>query len=47
MEVIAQIEQRRDVDRSIIEGYKRTPPTLVEKAAVLESLREAIAEEPW
>jgi Arc/MetJ-type ribon-helix-helix transcriptional regulator len=41
-----QIEQRREADRSI-EGYKRPPPTSVEKAAALESLREAIAEEPW
>lgn len=47
VEAIAQIERRREVDRSIIEGYKRTPPTLIEEAAALESLREAIAEEPW
>lgn len=47
VEAIAQIERRREVDRSIIEGYKRTPPTPVEEAAALESLREAIAEEPW
>lgn len=44
---IAQIERRREVDRSIIEGYRRMPPTPVEEAAALESLRRAIAEEPW
>jgi Arc/MetJ-type ribon-helix-helix transcriptional regulator len=47
VEAIAQIERRREVDRSIIEGYRRTPPTAAEEAAALESLRHAIAEEPW
>lgn len=47
VEAIALLEQRRAVDRSIIEGYVRTPPTPPEEGAALESLREAIAEEPW
>jgi Arc/MetJ-type ribon-helix-helix transcriptional regulator len=47
VEAIAQIERRREVDRSIVEGYRRTPPTPSEGAAALESLRHAIAEEPW
>ncbi|MBA2274681.1 MAG: hypothetical protein H0W21_12400 [Actinobacteria bacterium] len=47
VEAIAQIERRREVDRSIIEGYRRKPPTHAEEAAALESLREAIVEEPW
>jgi Arc/MetJ-type ribon-helix-helix transcriptional regulator len=47
VEAIAEIERRREVDRSIVEGYKRTPPTRAEEAAALESLRQAIAEEPW
>lgn len=47
IEAIAQIERRRELDRSIVEGYKRTPPLLAEDAAALESLREAIAQEPW
>lgn len=47
VEAIAEIERRREVDRSIVEGYKRMPPLPVEDAAALESLREAIAEEPW
>ena len=47
VEAIAQIEQRRAVDRSIVEGYRRSPPTSAEETAALESLRQAIAEEPW
>ncbi len=47
IEAIAEIEQRRQVDAAIVEGYKRIPPTRLEEAAALESLREAIAEEPW
>lgn len=47
VEAIAQFEERRSVDRLIIDGYKRTPPTPREEAAALESLREAIEEEPW
>lgn len=42
-----KIEQRRAVDRSIVEGYRRTPPTFPEETAALESLRQAIVEEPW
>lgn len=47
VEAIATMERRRALDRSIIEGYAQTPPTPREEAAALESLREAIAEEPW
>lgn len=47
VEAIAQIEQRRALDRSIVEGYSRTPPTSAEETAALESLRHAILEEPW
>jgi Arc/MetJ-type ribon-helix-helix transcriptional regulator len=47
VEAIAEIERRRELDRSIIEGYRRTPPGPGEEAAALESLRQAIAEEPW
>jgi Arc/MetJ-type ribon-helix-helix transcriptional regulator len=46
LEAISEIERRRQVDLSIIEGYTRTPPTPIEEAAALESLRQAIAEEP-
>lgn len=47
VEAIAQIEQRRELDRSIVEGYGRTPQGSAEEAAALESLRQAIVEEPW
>jgi Arc/MetJ-type ribon-helix-helix transcriptional regulator len=47
VEAIALIEQRRVVDRAIVEGYGRTPPTPGEESAALTSLREAIEEEPW
>lgn len=47
VEAIAQIEQRRALDRSIVEGYGRTPQSSAEEAAALESLRQAIVEEPW
>lgn len=47
IEVITKSEHRRTIDRSIVAGYRRTPPTSAEDAAALESLRAAIAEEPW
>ena len=47
IEAIAEIEQRRRIDRSIVDGYSRLPPTQTEDHAALVSLREAILEEPW
>jgi Arc/MetJ-type ribon-helix-helix transcriptional regulator len=47
VEVIARLEQRRAVDQSIVDGYRRMPQGSAEDAAALESLRQAIAEEPW
>jgi Arc/MetJ-type ribon-helix-helix transcriptional regulator len=47
VEAIAKIERRRELDRSIIEGYRQTPPTPGEEAAAVESLRQAIADEAW
>ena len=47
VEEIAKIERRRELDRSIIEGYRQTPPTPGEEAAAVESLRQAIADEAW
>lgn len=46
-ERIAADERRRAIDRSIIDGYTRIPPTPEEDAWALASGREAIAEEPW
>jgi Arc/MetJ-type ribon-helix-helix transcriptional regulator len=47
LELVARAEQRRVIDRSILEGYRRIPPTSSEDAAALASLRESIEEEPW
>lgn len=35
------------MDSSIAEGYERIPPTPAEEIAALESMRQAIVEEPW
>ncbi|HZJ52133.1 MAG TPA: hypothetical protein VFF07_15135 [Actinomycetota bacterium] len=47
IEAITSLEHRRMIDNSIVDGYTRNPPTSVEEAAALESLRAAIAEQPW
>ncbi|MBA3431202.1 MAG: hypothetical protein H0U16_06960 [Actinobacteria bacterium] len=47
VEAVAEMERQRAMDRSIIEGYERIPPSRSEEAAALASLHEAIAEEPW
>ena len=47
IEALVEIDRRRRDDRSIVEGYQRMPPTDVETAAAIASLRDAIAEEPW
>ena len=47
IEAIAELERERGIDRTIVEGYTRTPPTDAEDHAALASLRDAILEEPW
>ncbi|MCE2513102.1 MAG: hypothetical protein J4F50_11260 [Acidimicrobiia bacterium] len=47
IEAIAQLERKRRIDRAIVEGYTRTPPTGSEGQAALASLHDAILEEPW
>ncbi len=47
VEAITTLEHRRQIDRAIVAGYRRTPPTAVEHDAAVASLRDAIAEEPW
>jgi Arc/MetJ-type ribon-helix-helix transcriptional regulator len=46
-EVITANERRRKIDRAIVEGYRRIPPTAAEMDAAVASLRDSIAEEPW
>jgi len=47
IEAIVHGEQQQRIDRQIIDGYIRHPPTLQEQHAALASMRDAIAEEPW
>ena len=47
IDAIARLEERRRIDRDIVDGYTRLPPTEAEDNAALVSLREAILEEPW
>ncbi len=47
IEVIAQVEQQRRIDRAIVDGYERLPPTEAEDHAAVASLSEAILDEPW
>lgn len=44
---LVEAHRRRRIDEAIIEGYLRVPPTAEEERAALDSLRQAIAEEPW
>ena len=47
VEAITDLERRRKIDRAIVSGYQRTPPTAIEHDAAVASLRDAVAEEPW
>lgn len=47
IDVVTELDRRRQVDRATVEGYRRVPPTAAETATAVASLREAIAEEPW
>ncbi len=38
---------RREIDRAIIDGYRRTPTTADELQAARAFLRDSIREEPW
>lgn len=44
---MAAEEERRLIDEAIVRGYQRIPPTADEDAGAVESLRQAILEEPW
>ena len=47
VEAVMHIEHRRQVDREVVEGYRRNPVTEPERKAAIASLRGAIVEEPW
>lgn len=47
IETLFELERRRQADRAVVEGYRRTPPTQTERDAAMASLRDAILEEPW
>jgi Arc/MetJ-type ribon-helix-helix transcriptional regulator len=40
-------ERERALDRAIVEGYTRIPPTAEENAYAEASGRRSIADEPW
>ena len=47
IKAIVEGERQRRIDRQIIDGYTRQPPTPAEAQAALASMRDAIAQEPW
>ncbi|MDE0268966.1 MAG: ribbon-helix-helix domain-containing protein [Acidimicrobiaceae bacterium] len=47
IEIITELERQQHIDRAIIDGYTRRPPTETEELAAIASLREAILDEPW
>lgn len=47
VEAVLELDRRRLADQAIVEGYRRRPPTEVERQAAISSLRDAILEEPW
>jgi Arc/MetJ-type ribon-helix-helix transcriptional regulator len=44
--LVAELERER-IDREIVDGYTRIPPTPEEDAWAEWSARESIREEPW
>ena len=47
IEAIVEADRQRRIDREIVAGYTRHPPTEAEEHAAYASMREAIEEEPW
>lgn len=47
VEAVTESERRRQIDRAVVEGYRRTPSGEAEREAAIASLRDAILEEPW
>jgi Arc/MetJ-type ribon-helix-helix transcriptional regulator len=44
---LVEDEERRAIDRALVEGYTRVPPTAAEDEYAEASSRESIREEPW
>ena len=47
IELVVELDRRRQKDAAIIEGYRRHPPSSGDEDAAWASMRDAIAEEPW
>ena len=47
IEAVLELDRRRLTDDAIVDGYRRIPPTEIERQAAIASLRDAILEEPW
>jgi Arc/MetJ-type ribon-helix-helix transcriptional regulator len=47
LEAVADSERRRQIDRAVIDGYRRIPAGETEHVAAVTSLRDAILDEPW
>jgi Arc/MetJ-type ribon-helix-helix transcriptional regulator len=47
IEAVAEAERRRQIDRAVLEGYRRSPAGDAEREAAVASLRDAILEQPW
>lgn len=47
IEAITRLQRRHEVDRAVVEGYRRIPPSSAENDAAIASLAQAIEEEPW
>lgn len=47
IEILAELDAQAAIDVAIVDGYIRQPPTELEDAAAVASLRQAIKEEPW
>ncbi len=47
LEAVADSERRRQVDRAVVEGYRRIPAAETEHEGAVASLRDAIVDEPW
>jgi Arc/MetJ-type ribon-helix-helix transcriptional regulator len=47
IELLFDIEEQREIDVAMVDGYRRLPQTDPEHAAAVAALRASILEEPW